>query len=1060
MRVAQAVRWDGIEVTSVNVCYHPPATLLRGTGHAVRAAAEESECSDEGDAMAPSEFAADFYEFGPGKQQVENICALRPIQSLANDHQHNQNLVMQYRELACSFKAWHPVRGDGNCYYRAVLFSWLERSIALGTLDNLRYFNTMLKPHRKRTIANLAFSIRTCRRLLKGWIASRSRCMLEVEVRQLLAEVSDEFNNRQTDHSFILCLRHLIAEYLQQHAHDPVSSSDAGNTLTYESWAQAMGSQSITDYCQHNVYAMNQDAADHVQLACPCVLRTTVRICMVDRQTARCNFIDYGEGSSKGSGDTVKSAADLAIASGHFGRQAEIFLLFKPGHYDILVPVDGVGKFLDPNAIVSSISSQSAGIRPDVGTHPVGESAQTAYLRHASDVKWRGLVRLTGEICDYFQAVLRCLEDKLVEELTVKQRRFGSLDESLFEGQLTSVLDPLRDALMRFQRTPEESSFNGEREVPYGTAAQNLLLPSLVGFFSKGGLDMHSSDALDKEHSSSGSLWQQPESKPQEDRNLSTTATMNDQSHSPLLTTPLVKKESDGKLECCFCLDLGASAVAACGCAYHPNCLADYAHMEAGKSMREIACHIHEQLLGDSFLTQHIPPDLLQTLTASKAADAEQVETPGQVDAASGRLGAIDETGPGDYISQSSRPSFKRVDPTAMRQSIPSSMRRLPTNRNLGAALGVPCVICFGEEGVLKTLHCSYKVHVSCLKTYWSEKVVSLGRLTDIRCPAEEAGCKKYLDEPDLRGVVEAEDLVAAESRILDVADQNQQLIDELKRQNKEYRPMFLCAICLVEHEVEGCCTLPCQHRFCFESLQYHFDIIVRERRLSKLACPAEGCGYSLRTEECIHIFQQCLSEEAYHKLLEFLTRDDPHVYECQHLGCEERVFLDDGDDYADLLCRRGHHFCGKCCHGPHPNISCDEKQEQLDRDRKDEEDQQELDEAWRSALAMGWKPCPRRCTYGGGYKAAEECDHVTCECGFEFCWDCGVERQVPLLHDNRWHKPSCRYHTKPEEVAELPRNLPNCPECKKMSFGRPCCFPADDGYPESYISRRPAVHR
>ena len=29
------------------------------------------------------------------------------------------------------------------------------------------------------------------------------------------------------------------------------------------------------------------------------------------------------------------------------------------------------------------------------------------------------------------------------------------------------------------------------------------------------------------------------------------------------------------------------------------------------------------------------------------------------------------------------------------------------------------------------------------------------------------------------------------------------------------------CAICLVDHEVEGCCTLPCQHRFCFESLQH-----------------------------------------------------------------------------------------------------------------------------------------------------------------------------------------------------------------------------------------------
>lgn len=126
------------------------------------------------------------------------------------------------------------------------------------------------------------------------------------------------------------------------------------------------------------------------------------------------------------------------------------------------------------------------------------------------------------------------------------------------------------------------------------------------------------------------------------------------------------------------------------------------------------------------------------------------------------------------------------------------------------------------------------------------------------------------------------------------------------------------------------------------------------------------------------------------------------------------------------------------------------------------------------SIRAVGWKPCPRRCRFGGGYKSQEdptfreylcklvqikhqsnefqnpekttssrhqllvtpnyfgessrrskasrnmqksypwrsillhafllleECDHVTCECGHEFCWDCGIDRRIPLAHDNR----------------------------------------------------------
>jgi len=392
----------------------------------------------------------------------------------------------------------------------------------------------------------------------------------------------------------------------------------------------------------------------------------------------------------------------------------------------------------------------------------------------------------------------------------------------------------------------------------------------------------------------------------------------------------------------------------------------------------------------------------------------------------------------------------------ALRRTPAIGSRFPPMSGNLGAALGVPCVICYGEGGVLKTLHCGYKAHVSCLRSFWSQKVQTLCRLTDIPCPAEVSGCSSMLLESDLRGIVAAQDLEEAEKNIKDMDEQNLQLIDELKRQNEEYRPMFTCAICLVDHEVEGCCTLPCQHRFCFESLQYHFDIIVRERRLSKLTCPAEGCGHDLRSEDSIHIFQQCLPEETYHKLLEFLTRDDPRIVECRSLGCEERVFCEDDDDYADLTCQFGHRFCAKCENGPHPGLSCDE---QLDKLNKEQAVQQGQHEAWQDALTLGWKPCPRGCNYGGGYKAEEECDHVTCECGFEFCWDCGVDRQVLLAHDNRWHKPSCRYHTPIEEVAELPRFMQNCPECKKVSsdMGQclPCAYPQDDGYPAAYVGRR-----
>ncbi|CAE8662072.1 unnamed protein product, partial [Polarella glacialis] len=135
-----------------------------------------------------------------------------------------------------------------------------------------------------------------------------------------------------------------------------------------------------------------------------------------------------------------------------------------------------------------------------------------------------------------------------------------------------------------------------------------------------------------------------------------------------------------------------------------------------------------------------------------------------------------------------------------------------------------------------------------------------------------------------------------------------------------------------------------------------------------KLSCPAEGCGHSLRSEDSIHIFQQVLSQETYHKLLEFLTRDDPRIIECRGRGCEERVFVDEGDDFSDLTCPRGHRFCARCEEGPHQGRSCEEHQEEIFKTRKDEDVRKGTEEAWQAALEMGWKPCPRRLEVGGWF--------------------------------------------------------------------------------------------
>lgn len=927
-----------------------------------------------------------------------NLSPLRPMRALQMEHAHNPNLVKQFAELSTSFRAWRPVRGDGNCYYRAVLCAWLERTVALGSLDHMRALDALLRPHQNTPI--LAGSVKMVRQTLLRWIAKRSRCTSDAAVRALLAEVVDEFNKQASDHAFILCLRHLIAQHLKAHAHElVVGQADVHGGLTYESWAIAItGAKDIGDYCERFVYVMGQDAADHVQHVCPRVLHIIVRICMADRATANMQFIDYGQEPS-GPLSGGYAAAEEA--------EPGIFLLLKPGHYDILVRDDEVGRLVDATG---------------VGAAP----ASFHKSRHASE-------ELTEEAN---RPALMCGDAPVFSALLSSFGKFLNVHYS-------DVMERLPQLLEACTEPPVDTN---EKE--------DLLLTEPVGLGFK-----HSAeeDAL-------------------------VTRPVGNWSDPLVIATKLAWEM--GQLsgpaaaaapasDCCICMRPGATAVAECGCAYHAACLAGYIRANS-RAPQDSACHLHHRAFGLAFVSPYF---------AHSAAPSKVCSPP------------VDVSGPpGSIISPSwsSDPAVFQVNddiamppPTYLRmgevalQQPPTQMeikiagrllavplRLLPATRSdappltshVPVIVAAPCAICFCEDGVLKSLHCGSRAHAACLKKYWLEKVSVLGRTVNIHCPADGAGCTAFLTEQDLQGIIGDIDVAEAERRILEVEKQNQQLIEELGSPATQPPPTFQCAICLVEHEVEGCCTLPCQHRFCFQSLEYHFDIIVRERRLSKLTCPADGCGCDLRTEESIHILQHCLSKETYNKLFDFLARENPHIHECQHPGCEERVFLDDGGDVTDLGCPRGHRFCGNCQLGPHTGMSCQEREEQVMRERQAADAQTEHEDVWRGALAMGWKPCPRRCKFGGGVKAAEECDHVTCECGFEFCWDCGVERQVPLAHDNRWHKPSCRYHTRPSEVREAPRHVPNCPECKKLPPGVPCPFPGDDGYPR--ISRQSRMSR
>jgi len=87
----------------------------------------------------------------------------------------------------------------------------------------------------------------------------------------------------------------------------------------------------------------------------------------------------------------------------------------------------------------------------------------------------------------------------------------------------------------------------------------------------------------------------------------------------------------------------------------------------------------------------------------------------------------------------------------------------------------------------------------------------------------------------------------------------------------------------------------------------------------------------------------------------------------------------------------------------------------------------------------MGFKRCPA-CQYPCEKADPLSCDHITCECGHQFCWNCGEDRRVIYAHDLSYHHPRCKFYV---ECSEQPKLEKNCPRCQET--GVPCLRPSEE---------------
>ncbi|XP_031484778.1 E3 ubiquitin-protein ligase RSL1-like [Nymphaea colorata] len=213
------------------------------------------------------------------------------------------------------------------------------------------------------------------------------------------------------------------------------------------------------------------------------------------------------------------------------------------------------------------------------------------------------------------------------------------------------------------------------------------------------------------------------------------------------------------------------------------------------------------------------------------------------------------------------------------------------------------------------------------------------------------------------------------------------------------------CSICLEDKDILQIFSVDgCSHRFCFSCMQQHVDVKLHQGLLP--TCPHLGCKSKLTVENCRKFLSPKLLETLSRRVEEASIPETDKLY-CPYEKCSalmsRKEMLKPEQASSSHGTRNGSGFrrCIKCqlpfciyCKVPwHAKLSC--QQYKLSHPVEDVKLQS-------LANKNLWRQCVK-CNHM--IELAEGCYHMTCRCGYEFCYTCGAEyvRKKPTCACPLW---------------------------------------------------------
>ncbi|XP_008783115.2 OVARIAN TUMOR DOMAIN-containing deubiquitinating enzyme 1 [Phoenix dactylifera] len=250
-----------------------------------------------------------------------------PLSSLAAEFQSGSPILKdKIKLLGEQYGALRRTRGDGNCFYRSFMFSYLEH---------------ILETQDKVEVDRILENIGECKKTLQGlgYVDFTFEDFFSIFMEELESVLQGNQTSISHEELLLRSRDQMISDYVVMFFRFVTSGEIRKRAEFFEPFIAGLTNSTVDQFCKASVEPMGEES-DHVHItALSDALGVPIRVVYLDRSSCDSgtvsinhhDFVPSSKSPQEGTAQSSEAKTDHPVTP-------SVTLLYRPGHYDILYP--------------------------------------------------------------------------------------------------------------------------------------------------------------------------------------------------------------------------------------------------------------------------------------------------------------------------------------------------------------------------------------------------------------------------------------------------------------------------------------------------------------------------------------------------------------------------------------------------------------------------------------------------------------------------------------------------------------------------------------------------